>query len=227
MAHIRSYNTKQTRKGKPVKRYRVVWRESATDPTTGLPTGKERARQETYPSREAAEARRDELNAAKHTPAGTTALAEQRKAGMLTFGHYAAAWLGAQRLRVASGKLKADTLNGYERRLSVYALPEFGGRAIASITPTDCERFLAALVGQGMTPATLKHHWDTTRRVFKYALQKKAIAANPVDGVDVSGNSAKRRNKRHHPLTAEQVAAVAASIGERYPVYELFTLFAA
>lgn len=42
-----------------------------------------------------------------------------------------------------------------------------------------------------------------------------------------SSNSAPRRNKRHHPFTAPQVAAVAASIGERYPVYELFTLFAA
>jgi integrase len=36
-----------------------------------------------------------------------------------------------------------------------------------------------------------------------------------------------RRNRRHHPLTAEQVAAVAVSIGTRYPVYELLTLFAA
>jgi integrase len=45
--------------------------------------------------------------------------------------------------------------------------------------------------------------------------------------VDFSANSAKRRNPRHHPLTAEQVAAVAVSVGIRYPVYELLTLFAA
>jgi hypothetical protein len=63
--------------------------------------------------------------------------------------------------------------------------------------------------------------------VFVYALRHKAISANPVDGVDFSGNSAQRRNRRHYPLTAEQVAAVAASVGERYPVCELLTLFAA
>lgn len=45
--------------------------------------------------------------------------------------------------------------------------------------------------------------------------------------MDFSANSAERRNRRHHPLTAEQVAAVANSIGERYPVYELMTYFAA
>ena len=123
--------------------------------------------------------------------------------------------------------MKADTVDGYEKRLAVYALPEFGGKAIASITPTDCEQFLAALVARGITPATLKHHWSVLRSVFVYALRHKAITSNPIDGVDFSANSAQRRNRRHHPLTAEQVAAVAASIGTRYPVYELLTLFAA
>ena len=119
-----------------------------------------------------------------------------------------------------SGKIKADTVDGYASRLAVYALPEFGSKAIASITSTRCEQFLAELVAREIAPATLKHHWSTLRAVFVYAQRHKAIASNPVDGVDFSGNSAKRRNKRHHPLTAEQVAAVAASVGERYPVYE-------
>jgi integrase len=226
MAHIRSYDTQRKRKGKTVRMHRVIWREQTTD-ANGLPIpGKTRARQETYPTREAAEVRRDELNAARHTNTAS-ALADQRKAGKLTFGQYAWAWLAAQQVRVASGNLKADTVNGYGQRLAVYALPEFGGKAIGSITSTDCEQFLAALVAHKMAPATLKHHWSTFRAVFVYALRHKAIASNPVDGVNYSGNNAKRRNKRHHPLTAEQLSAVAASIGERYPVYELLTLFAA
>jgi integrase len=225
MAHIRTYETTERRKGKPVRVYRVVWREPVRD-KFGLPTTKTRARQENYPTREAAEARRDELNAARHTT-GTSALAEQRKAGEQPFGHYARAWLDAQRVKVASGRVKAATVDGYAARLAVYVLPEFGGRAIAAITPRDCEQFLAALVGRGLTPATLKHHWSVLRNVFVYALRHRAITANPVDGVDFSANSAERRNRRHHPLTAEQVAAVANNIGGRYPVYELLTLFAA
>jgi integrase len=223
MAYIRTYDTQRKRKGNTVRVYRVCWREPERD-SFGLPTGKSVAQQENYTTRDVAEARRDELNAAKHTT-GTSALAEQRKAGMLTFGHYARAWLAAQ--RVASGKVKADTVDGYEKRLAVYALPEFGGKAIASITPAHCEQFLAALVALKIAPATLKHHWSVFRAVFMYALRHKAITSNPVDGVNYSGNSAKRRNVRHHPLTAEQLSAVAASIGKRYPVYELLTLFAA
>jgi integrase len=225
MAYVRAHETKQKRNGKPIRTYAVVWREPVRD-DFGLPTGQLRARRETYPTREAAEARRDELNAARHTT-GTSALAEQRKAGELPFGYYARAWLDSQRVKAASGKLKADTIDGYEKRLAVYALPEFGPTAIAAITPARCEQFLAALVAKGMTPATLKHHWSVLRNVFRYALRHKAIAYNPCDGVDFSANGSMRRNRRHYPLTSGQVAAVAASIGERYPVYELLTLFAA
>jgi integrase len=235
MAYVRTHETKQKRNGKPVKTYAVVWREPARD-QFGLPIpvnpdhpdgpSQMRARRETYPTREAAEERRDELNAARHR-SGTSALADQRKAGDLPFGHYARAWLDSQRVKAASGKIKTDTVDGYEKRLAVYALPEFGAMAIASITPAHCEQFIAALVARGLTPATLKHHWSVLRAVFIYALRHKAIASNPVDAVDFSANSAKRRNRRHHPLTAEQAAAVAASVGGRYPVYELLTLFAA
>jgi hypothetical protein len=53
VAYIRSYDTNQRRKGKPVKRYEVVWREPATSPDTGLPIpGRMRARQESYATRE-------------------------------------------------------------------------------------------------------------------------------------------------------------------------------
>ena len=71
------HHAAQQANGKPVKRYEVVWREQATD-ANGLPHGW-RARQESYPTREQAEARRDELNAAKHTATGTSALADQRR----------------------------------------------------------------------------------------------------------------------------------------------------
>jgi len=225
MAYVRAHETKQKRNGKLIRTYAVVWREPVRD-AFGLPTGHLRARRETYPTREAAEVRRDELNAARHTT-GTSALAEQRKAGELPFGFYARGWLDSQRIKVASGRVKADTVDKYAKQLAVYALPEFGAMAIAAITPAHCEKFLAALVARGMAPATLKHHWSTLRAVFVYAHRHMAIASNPLDGVDFSTNGSQRRNRRHYPLTSERVAAVAAEVGNRYPVYELLTLFAA
>lgn len=249
MAYIRTHDTKAKRKGKTVKRYEVVWREPATDPTTGLPTGKMRPRQESYPTREAAEARRDELNAAKHTVGGTTALADAKKAGAVTFGYYSRAWLDAQRVKVSQGKLKARTVDEYERLLRCYMLGELGGTAVAAITSTRCEALLAALVRQTsrqgdrkpLTPGTVKHVWDVLRRVMKYAVQHKAIAANPCDGVDFSASRATGDHERfeHYPLTAEQVGALSAAIAGNpptdydgpvlpaYPVYALMVEFMA
>ena len=140
MAYIRAHETTTKRNGKPVKTYAVVWREPELD-AFGLPIPanpdhpdgpkRMRARRETYPTRETAEARRDELNAARHTT-GTSALAEQRKAGALPFGYYAQAWLAAQHVKAASSKdkLRPETVDGYERRLAVYASPEFGATAM-------------------------------------------------------------------------------------------------
>src|ERR1700758_2892464 len=100
MAYVRAHETKQKRNGKPVKTYAVVWREPVRD-KFGLPTAHMRARRETYSSRNAAEARRDELNNAKHGLGGASVLAEQRAKGLQPFGFYARSWLKAQQVRIA------------------------------------------------------------------------------------------------------------------------------
>ncbi|MFT4200128.1 hypothetical protein [Gordonia sp. (in: high G+C Gram-positive bacteria)] len=63
--------------------------------------------------------------------------------------------------------------------------------------------------------------------MLKYATRHGAIAANPTEQVDFNtGHSVGDHEKfQHHPLTAEQVAAAAHVVGERYPVYELLAYF--
>lgn|SRR5574337_477708 len=251
MAYIRSHNTQQKRNGKPMKRYEVVWREPARD-SFGLPIPSNpahpegpkrmRSRQESFATREAAEARRDELNAARHTT-GTSALAEQRKAGDLPFGYYARVWLDSQRVKVSQGKVKARTVSEYNRLLRCYVLGELGSTAVAAITPARCEQLLANLVRQQsrqgdrqqLNPGTVKHAWDVTRRVMKYALRHKAIAANPCDAVDFSASRATgdRSDFEHSPLTADQIGALSAAIAgdvpglPAYPIYALMVEFMA
>ncbi|MBF6131603.1 site-specific integrase [Nocardia otitidiscaviarum] len=234
MAWIKPYETKDRRNGKPVKSYIVIWKEPARD-AFGLPIPadpnrpngrkKQVQQQETYPNREAAEARRDELNAARHTT-GTSALAEARKAGDLPFGYYAKAWLDSLEVKVKQGRLKQSTLDGYAANLQRYALKTFSSKAIAAITPHDCEEFLAALVRQKsrqgadgqldntLTPATVKHGWGTFRRVLKYAVRHDAISSNPADRVDFDTNRATGDHEgfEHNPLTATQVAQLSAAV---------------
>ncbi|OQQ31073.1 integrase [Prescottella equi] len=251
MAWVKAYETKQRSRGKPVKTYKVIWKEVERD-AYGLPIPADpakpegrkltRNRQESFPTREAAEARRDELNAAKHT-GRTSALADQRRAGDLPFGYYAQAWIESQQVKVAQGRLKQRTLDDYEKTLRRYALDRFGGKAIASITPKQCEEFLTALVGQKsrqnggkpITPATVKHAWGTFGRVMRYAMQHDALASNPCDRVDFDGKRATgdREKFQHHPLSAQQVAELSAAIAGNvdalpaYPVYALMVEFLA
>lgn len=101
MAYLKVSDTKAKRNGKPVKSYAVIWREPVRD-EFGLPVPENpdhpsgpkrmRNRSERYPTREAGQARVDELNAAKHTT-GTSALADAKKAGELPLGFYARGWL--------------------------------------------------------------------------------------------------------------------------------------
>jgi integrase len=251
MAYIKAIETSQKRSGKPVKRYAVIRREPVRD-KFGLPVPENpdhpdgpkrmRNRSERYPTRKAAQARVDELNAAKHTT-GMSALADAKKAGELPFGYYARGWLDQQAVKVSQEKLKARTADEYGRLLRSYVLGYLGPLAVAMVAPAHIEQLLAALVRQTsrqgnrkpLTPGTVKHIWDVTRRVFKYALQHKAILANPCDAVDFSASRATGGNSgfEHHPLTAEEVGRLSAAIagtppdgydGPALPAYSTYAL---
>jgi integrase len=206
MAYIRSYDTKQKRKGKTVKRYEVVWRE-----TMG---GHTRSRQESYPTRELAEARRDELNAAKHTLGGTSALANAKVKATRSFGAYAADWLTAQQLKVDNGRIKPSTYNAYAGYLSRYALKTFGAVPIGTITRADCEGYLAGLGGKAR--ATRRLALQVLSGVLEYAVADGALPGNPARSVSRSAVPTATQPREHRPLTAPELATLAAHLATRH-----------
>lgn len=247
MAYIRTQDTKVRSRGKALKRYIVCWREDAVDTETRLsiplnpanPDGpkKKRSRQESYSCRDEAEARRDELNAARHL-GGTATLAEARKLGAKPYGEWASAWLTSLQTRVDCSGLKQRTKDDAARVLRRYILERFGARAIGSINAMDAERFLGELVrqrstqgdGAPLSSGTVTHAWNTFRAVMKYAQRHKAIAENPCECVDVKSTRATGAKSRfeHKPLTARQIAKLSAAItADGYPIYGLMVTFLA
>lgn len=242
MAYIRSHETAIKRKGKVVKRYEVVWREP--HPVTGQIRG----RQESYTTREAAEVRRDELNAAKHTVGGTAALADAKKAGAAPLCEYVASWLDAQAVHVANGDLKAATAAKYRRLLEFYVLPELGGTPVAQLTTQACRKYRAALVSRGsrvgdrgrLSAGTVGHVWRVLRAVLDQAVADGAIPSNPAAAAEFrrKRGTGDQTGFKHNPLTAEQVGRLSAAVaGElpdengnplpAYPVYALMVEFMA
>ena len=105
----------------------------------------------------------------------------------------------------------------------------FGAKAIGKVTVTDCEQFRAELLAN-RRPRTVRNVWQMLDRVLEYAYEHKAIGAVPTDVIDRSAAHyavGDDTGFEPHPLTAPQVAALAAKVGERYPVYGLLVLFMA
>lgn len=204
-----------------------MWREQAKD-VNGLPVpGKLRSRQESHPTRKAAEARADELNAAKHTVGGTSALADARQAATRTFGEYARGWLDEQRAKVAGGDMKQSTYDFYERTLRVHVLPRFGEKAVGAITLAECRAFRADLA-ERRSRSTVANVWRMFRSVLRDAQRHNAIAVMPKDGVERNrhavGNTA---DTPRRAITGPQIAAVAERVAQRHPAYGVLVLFLA
>jgi site-specific recombinase XerD len=160
--------------------------------------------------------------------------------------------LDSLQLKVAQGRLKQRTLDDYGKYLQRYALKTFRAKAIASITPHDCEEFLTALVrqqsrqgpqGDTLSAATVKHALGVFGRVLKYAVRHDAIPSNPADRVDFDTHRATGDHEgfEHNPLSAEKLARLSAAVaGEPvvtpsgaevwlpgYPIYALMVEFLA
>ena len=133
-----------------------------------------RLRQESHPTREAAETRVAELNAHRHSH--TTDPAEQRKRRARSLADWSADWLASQRVKVASGQLKA-----HARRVRPVAGPlrraGAGHVPIVAVTPAQLEALIGESAADGkrrgggdLHPKTVKHAWHVTRQVFRYAM---------------------------------------------------------
>ncbi|TQM44106.1 tyrosine-type recombinase/integrase [Pseudonocardia cypriaca] len=214
MAHIRKIETNQRRNGKPVAHYEVRWTETVV---TADGRRRKKYKQETFPTKDAADDRLREIESERAATGAVTG----REARLEPFAAFAYAWLDS-----LSGTVKARTLAEYRRLYETYVAPEFATRPVGGITPAMARAFRADLVGRGLARGTIKHAFDVFRRTLDLAVQDGAIPSNPAVSVprlrtgDVEPFAP-------HPLTSDQVGAVAAHIEKTYPVYGLAVLFLA
>ncbi|MEV6621021.1 site-specific integrase [Amycolatopsis sp. NPDC051106] len=234
MATIRNVETKQRKNGKPVVHYEVCWTEPAVDDqgrpipaNPEKPNGRKkvRHRSETYHTFDAAKDRKAEIEGLRNRDHEVVA----RSAGDRLFGEFAAAWVAELREAQQAGSLKRRTVDEYEKLLNRYALPEFGTRAVGSISRTQAKEFRSGLVNRGLSRSSVNNAFDPFRWVLDMAVDEKAIGENPA----IRSQRTKRKERIRKPLprgqvlAPEQVFAVSATISETYPVYGLMVEFVA
>jgi integrase len=206
MAHIKKVETNQRRNGRSVAHYEVRWTE-----TTVKPDGERRKRypQETYPTKAAAEDRKQEIESAKSTHARVVGRSEREQ----PFADYAALWIGEARDAVALGELKQRSITDREGTLRRYVLPRFASVPVCSISRTDAREFRSELIARGLAPATVKGAFDAFRRVLEIAVDNGVLPANPAVLRRKPGGNRTRHAAgfEHRPLSKAQLGAVVAA----------------
>jgi integrase len=122
--------------------------------------------------------------------------------GRRTFEHWAATWLST------TVHLKAKTRVGYESILRTHLMPAFGRSQVSRIDQPAIKAFFANMTASGAAPGTIRSVRQVLRLVLATAVDGKALASNPCDGVKLP-RSAK---SEMHFLTEEQVEDLAAAI---------------
>lgn len=192
------------------KKYEVRW--SWADDVTG----KRRFAQERFGTLQEAKAKKAEVE--KGASDGTL---HDPAPGRATFGDWAERWF-----RDHSTGLKPSTARSYRTLLDNSVLPRFGTRSLRAITTADVQDFVHDLQSRGLTPPTIRHHYLTTRLVFTYAVQRRALAYNPALDVKLPTDRSTGRTKPMMVALSEgQVAEVVTHLAAPYDLLVLFMAY--
>lgn len=250
-ASIRKRETgKKDKFGNPVVSYQVRWREPVRD-EFGAPTGKFKQTSETFDTERKAKAHLRKVEDQLDDAGGIDPSSAKAKANT-PLGTYARQYFDG-----LVGQMEPTTIEGYEKLYRAHIAPVFGSKPVAAITAADVDRFRASLfaphqrrsfVTRGKadprrtaapamvvhrSPKTVKHIVGTLKRMLDVAVRDGAVVSNPV--LPGPRRTTKRRSVtglrqfKHHPLTANEVAAVSDWIAHKKgnSVYALAVLFAA
>jgi integrase len=128
--------------------------------------------------------------------------------GRKAFGDWAQEWLEAR-----SKEIKPTTFISYEGLLNGHLLPAFGGMALARIRPLDVQKFFGTMRDKGLSRSRLRQARQLLSMILNAAVANGYIARNPLPKEKLGGTEPKRDQ---HPLSFEEVHAVANTVPERY-----------
>jgi len=121
--------------------------------------------------------------------------------------------------------LKPRTRQSYETIYRNRILPMFGKRRASTVTRAEVQAWVVKLHADGLSQATVHHHYVALKKAFKHALHDRLIDHNPCDGVTLPKTHASGEPAVVF-LTAAQVERLATRLRPVAP-YDLLVRFAA
>ncbi len=119
-----------------------------------------------------------------------------------TVADWAKKWLDQAR------HLKPTTKAGHEQMLRCHVLPRFGDLPVTQIRREDVVSWIGEQVASGTKPDVIRRALEVLRSTLRTALEANLISTNPALRVRIP----KSIKREMHPLTVEQVEALAKAI---------------
>jgi integrase len=117
-------------------------------------------------------------------------------------------WRPRQQARVQQRKLRASTLNNYERDLANHILPALGERRLREVTVPEAQQLADDLSAAGLAAFTVNNILTALSSVFDLACKNGLASQNPVRLVEKPEARAQRETPS---LTIAQVQRLAAA----------------
>ncbi|MCH6197520.1 tyrosine-type recombinase/integrase [Corynebacterium mastitidis] len=129
-----------------------------------------------------------------------------RAHGQITVEEVWRRWEPTQATRAK--KTRYDRQGNWRR----YVQPRWGGTAIARITKSDVQLWIAELHEEGYSVSTLEHALEVLRLVLGFAVEEGHLLKNPASGIPLPA----RKPEDRYYLTVPQVETLANCIGQDY-----------
>ena len=119
----------------------------------------------------------------------------------VTFGAYAAGWLGNR--QVAGRPIKTRTREHYQAILDDYLLDAFGQRNLSAITPKDVRAWHASTLAD--RPTMRSHAYGLLRTILNSAVNDELIDVNPAR---IVGAGRAKRVHKIRPASLDEIQAI-------------------
>ena len=115
-------------------------------------------------------------------------------------------WLAGARagsIRTRSGRnYKPSAIRGYEIAARTKVNPRLGSRRLSALTRNSLQDLIEQLVAEGYSPSSVRNALMPLRAVFRRAMSRGEVAANPTRGLEFPANR-RRRDRVAAPLEAQ------------------------
>jgi integrase len=120
---------------------------------------------------------------------------------------------GAVRKR-GGGEYRAGVIRTYRRALTLYVYPELGGLRLSEITQPDLIELVEILQSAGLQPSTIKNAIDPVRVLYRRAVARGVVAANPTTSLEMPSGE-RKLDRVADPVEASKLIAALPRAADR------------